>query len=106
MKKILLSCFLLVSIGVHAQKKNSSSVLTARTVPFDNNWLFVRDSATNAEQPDYNDAKWKKVDLPHDWSVEDLPNPIQDSIIGPFSKGSIGGTATRFTIGGTGWYRK
>jgi beta-galactosidase len=55
---------------------------------------------------DYNDSKWRKVDLPHDWSIEDLPNQIQDSINGPFSKGSVGGTSTGFTVGGTGWYRK
>lgn len=80
--------------------------LPLRSIPFDNAWLFTKDSVANAEQPDFNDSKWRNVDLPHDWSIEDLPNQSPDQVVGPFSKSSIGKAATGWTFGGTGWYRK
>ncbi len=100
--------FLFCHHELNAQKatiKSSLSALTARTISFDNGWLFTRDSVTDAEQANYNDGKWRKVDLPHDWSIEDLPGQ-SDSVVGPFSTKSIGATATGYTVGGTGWYRK
>ena len=33
---------------------------------FDKNWLFYNDIAEGAEKPDYNDAGWRELDLPHD----------------------------------------
>lgn len=72
---------------------------------FDYGWLFMKDSLVDAQQINYDDSKWKKIELPHDWSVEDLPNQ-SDSVIGPFTTKSVGKTATGYTVGGTGWYRK
>src|SRR5688572_15526191 len=106
MKRGLLIYLLLVSVVLAAQKKSNLSAVTARNIPFDNNWLFIKDSVAHAEQADFNDTKWRKVDLPHDWSIEDLPNQIPDTIVGPFDRNSIGQSATGFTVGGTGWYRK
>jgi hypothetical protein len=73
---------------------------------FDDNWKFSKDSSANAEAETYNDAGWRTVHLPHDWSVEDFPNQSSDSVAGPFTKNSIGKTATGYTVGGTAWYRK
>src|SRR5205085_12577268 len=106
MKKVIIICVLVISFGTLAQKKSVSPGLAIRTIPFDNAWLFTKDSVSNAEQAGYNDSKWRKVDLPHDWSIEDLPNQTTDSITGPFSRSSIGKAATGFTVGGIGWYRK
>ncbi|MFD1140760.1 glycoside hydrolase family 2 TIM barrel-domain containing protein [Larkinella insperata] len=78
----------------------------ARTRLFDSDWRFLKDSTIRAESPDFNDEGWRKLDLPHDWSIEDLPNPTPDQVIGPFSRASVGGTSTGYTVGGTGWYRK
>ncbi|GAB2554942.1 glycoside hydrolase family 2 TIM barrel-domain containing protein [Spirosoma aerophilum] len=44
--------------------------------------------------------------MPHDWSINDLPNQTEGSIVGPFDKRSPGFTQTGFTRGGIGWYRK
>ena len=77
-----------------------------RTALFDDNWRFVKDNPAGAENPSFDDSKWRIVDLPHDWSIEDLPNQNGDSIVGPFSKASIGKMGTGYTIGGTAWYRK
>lgn len=106
MKKLLLGYLLLAFVGVYAQNKSGSSSVTNRTIPFDSDWLFKKDTLSNAEEIIFNDSQWEKVDLPHDWSINDLPNQTEGRIIGPFDKSSPGFTQTGFTRGGTGWYRK
>lgn len=73
---------------------------------FDDGWKFFRGDVPGAEKLKYNDKSWKSVDLPHDWSVEDLPDQQPDKVVGPFSKESPGATSTGYFMGGTGWYRK
>jgi len=40
---------------------------------FNAGWLFYRDSLEQAEQPGFDDSSWRLLDLPHDWSIEDIP---------------------------------
>ena len=42
---------------------------------FDAGWRFHRGDAPGAERADFADTGWRRVDLPHDWSIEDLPPP-------------------------------
>lgn len=42
-------------------------------------WRFYRGDAPGAEKPGFYDRNWRIVNLPHDWSIEDLPNREQDS---------------------------
>lgn len=100
MKLLLLICTLFTSFLVSAQTKSD------RTRRFDTDWRFLKDSTVQAEAANYDDKSWRKLDLPHDWSIEDLPNQNPGEIQGPFSKSSIGATSTGYTVGGTGWYRK
>lgn len=37
---------------------------------FDFGWKFKAEDVTGAKQPDFDDAAWREVDLPHDWSIE------------------------------------
>lgn len=69
-------------------------------------WHFSKGDPSDAQNPNFDDSNWRVLDLPHDWSIEDLPGQIPDSIIGPFSKASIGKMGTGYTIAGTAWYRK
>lgn len=55
----------------------------------------------SAEQVAYNDKDWRALDLPHDWSIEDIPGTSS-----PFQPDAISGVSGGFTTGGTGWYRK
>src|SRR2546425_6895188 len=71
------------------------------TVLFDWDWRFHRGGAQGAELPDFDDSKWRKLDLPHDWSIEELP-----STHSPFNPDAISQVSGGFTTGGTGWYRK
>lgn len=86
--------------GVQAQN------VPARSKSFDAGWHFTRDSVTDAQNPAFDDSKWRVLDLPHDWSIEDIPDQKPGITIGPFSKESAGDIATGHTVGGTGWYRK
>jgi beta-galactosidase len=40
---------------------------------FDSNWRFIRADVPGAERPEFNDSAWRILDVPHDWSIEDLP---------------------------------
>ncbi len=70
-------------------------------------WRFIRDSLQGPESPGFDDSGWMTVDLPHDYSMMDLPGGDGPDQIGPFSRKSPGnGNSTGHVIGGTGWYRK
>jgi len=72
----------------------SAASSPARTrVDFDAGWLFNRGDFANAALPAFNDSGWRRVSLPHDWSVE-----------GPFSADC--GSGNGYAPGGFGWYRK
>ena len=59
----------------------------------DSGWLFFKGDVPGAEKADFNDGDWRKLDIPHDWSIE-----------GPFNQEWASGTG--FLPGGIGWYRK
>src|SRR6266487_2609124 len=73
----------------------------SQTTLFDFDWRFHRGGAQRAERPEFDDSKWRKVDLPHDWNIEDLPGTKS-----PFDPNAISQVSGGFTVGGTGWYRK
>ena len=91
-KKILVICLLLVSARVCAQSSN---------VLFDENWRFHKGGALGAELEKLNDSGWRKINLPHDWSIEDLPGTSS-----PFSPDAVSQVSEGFTTAGTAWYRK
>ncbi len=85
----------------------AQSNLDARTRSFDSDWRFKLDTiSTGPEQLNYDVSDWRIVDLPHDWSVEDVSIQKEDSIVGPFFRNSSGTIFDGFTYGGIGWYRK
>jgi len=84
----------------------SDSLRPGRDQPFDLDWKFHRGAGVGFEATAHDDSAWRTLDLPHDWSIEDLPPQDGAVRIGPFDKHSPGGAATGFTSGGEGWYRK
>ena len=65
-----------------------------RTRSFNEGWkFFLGDAAAN--DPSFNDDTWRKLKLPHDWSIEM-----------PFDSTSPTGTGGGALRGGIGWYRK
>jgi beta-galactosidase len=96
-----------MNIQVQAQEIKRDSL-------FDANWKFFRGKAEGAEKLGFDDKVWRMIDLPHDWSIEDLPNQGTSKlpngkthiISGPFDSESVTAYNTGYTVGGTGWYRK
>jgi len=74
------------------------------TRSFDEGWLFARfglqadgtslEEPSGIEKPDFSDAGWRKLNLPHDWAIE-----------GPF-RVELPGETGKLPYQGIGWYRK
>ncbi len=94
-KYILFSFFILYSITCLADNPPRRHIL------MDKDWKFIREDVSGSESMIFDDSKWRNIDLPHDYSIEDLPG--KDS---PFSPDAITGIHGGFTTGGTAWYRK
>ena len=45
---------------------------TRQCQSLDLNWRFCAGEIAGAERPEYNDASWLHVNVPHDWSIEGL----------------------------------
>ncbi len=81
-------------------------------VLFDDEWMFFKGKIEGAEDPGFDDSEWRVLDVPHDWSIEDLnlePDNYKDfepKPVGPFSPDSPGNISTGYVLGGEGWYRK
>lgn len=40
------------------------------TTNIDADWRFCLAEPAGAHTPEYDDSKWRVLDLPHDWSIE------------------------------------
>lgn len=84
---------LLTANCVSAQKKMKTDF--ERKQNFNNDWKFALGDSPENSSENFDDKNWRKLDLPHDWSIEgksEKNNP---------SEGDGG-----FFPMGTGWYRK
>ncbi len=61
---------------------------------FNYNWKFYLGDTSGAFDPAFDDSGWRKLNVPHDWSIEEGYQQGQTS------------AATGFVPGGIGWYRK
>ena len=89
-----------------------------RVTPFNNDWRFLRGDVSGAIAALDNPA-WRTLDVPHDWTIEDLTaiadqgrgavwsEGVTPLRTGPFDMyESEGQMATGWTVGGIGWYLK
>lgn len=93
---------LILFISCSTQKTDFSQ----REQDFDYGWKFQLGDVPGAEIASFDDSQWRQLDLPHDWSIEDLPTVDGKKQIGPFSEDSPGKGSTGNVVGGIGWYRK
>lgn len=90
-----------------------------RLQAFNDDWRFARGEVAGADAAEFDDSQWRRLDVPHDWSIEDLPQGSSGPTgatwaetngamcTGPFDMyASEGQSATGWTVGGIGWYRK
>jgi len=87
-KVLILLSFLFFSLKSFSQS-------TRTRMDFDKGWHFNLGDAAGAEKPTMSDAKWRSLDLPHDWSIE-----------GKFAKQNPATPEGGALPGGIGWYRK
>src|SRR6266702_2261368 len=48
------------------------------THQFNDGWRFHRGDAPGAEAEGFDDSSWRTLDVPHDWSIEDLPRTADE----------------------------
>src|ERR1035437_3782539 len=58
----------------------ADSTVDTRDRSFDLGWHFLRADASGAEAAGFDDSKWRTLDVPHDWSIEDLPSLEKSSV--------------------------
>ncbi|NNV57897.1 beta-galactosidase GalB [Limnovirga soli] len=86
---------LLLFISLIAVVNSNAQSTVTRSTNFNNNWKFYLGEDKDAQGTAFNDAAWRTLNLPHDWSIEL-----------PFDKSSPTGTGGGALRGGVGWYRK
>jgi beta-galactosidase len=90
---VLSFCFLILMVQIlQAQKPEKTSRVVLN---FDKDWRFLKDDVLGAETPSFDDSKWRKLDVPHDWSIE-----------GPYDINNPTGRGGGYLPAGIGWYRK
>jgi beta-galactosidase len=86
MKKFLIVVLLAAPVVMRAQSHREN---------FDAGWRFFLGDDSLASRPDYDDSRWRVLDLPHDWSIE-----------GRFDPANSTGQQEGGLPAGVGWYRK
>lgn len=94
---VIILVYILGSCGLNAKPDENPR----QKILFNFDWKFYRGDLINAQTIDFDDSGWRKLDLPHDWSIEDIPGT--DS---PLHIDAVGGISAGYYVGGTGWYRK
>ncbi len=90
---LCLILWLLISCSLFAQSTGELNLNV--------DWRFSKGDQPGAFRTDFDDSGWRIVDVPHDWSIEDLngqSNPFIESAEGQWNVG--------YTKGGVAWYRK
>src|ERR1041384_6196725 len=90
-----LSVAIAVCMGLCAASFCFANSRPGKTVSFNQNWRFNLGDVTNGQDTGLDDAQWRQLDLPHDWSIE-----------GQFDENAPSGTGGGALPGGIGWYRK
>ena len=72
-RRALLHSAALASLAAAVPCASTAAIEPRREMSFDADWRFLRGDAADAHRPEFDDASWRHVQLPHDWSIEDLP---------------------------------
>lgn len=94
MTHFLVSCLLMLP-ALLSTVCTSPSSQNRKIENFCKAWKFQLGEVSNGQEPGFDDAQWRVLDLPHDWSIE-----------GEFSKDHPATPGGGALPGGIGWYRK
>ena len=81
--------FILFSLGISITVFGQ----TREVITLQSGWKFAQGAQTDAFKPEFNDASWQTVSIPHDWAIA-----------GPFIPDGDGNTG-KLPWKGEGWYR-
>ena len=75
----------------------SLTAMAAEVSLADAQWRFAKDTTgkLQAEAPNFDDSKWERVRVPHDWAIS-----------GPFNPKAENGGSGKLPWKGVGWYRR
>ena len=96
MRHLFLIAMLSILVGPQTRAAFAIGDSSARkTTELTTGWRFYKGDVPGAETEGFNDASWRQVSVPHDWSIE-----------GPFDKDNPSGGAGAFLPGGVSYYRR
>ncbi len=94
MRVIRLATALVLGLTTLAVAAGAAAAQRQRLV-MDPGWRFTLGDPAGAERPGFDDRGWRRLDLPHDWSIEGTPR-----------EEAPGGGRVGYYPTGIGWYRK
>lgn len=95
MKKTLKTSVAFLAILCLTDFQACKTAQTRSVTNFCKDWKFNLGDVSNAQDPSFDDSKWRSLNLPHDWSVE-----------GEFNEKNPATPGGGALPGGIGWYRK
>ena len=93
MKRYNVITFLIGLLFPLTAASETCSLNFGNAVKFNDDWKFILADSSAMSLPDYDDSRWRQLDLPHDWSIEGKLSPSLNSCTG-------------YLPGGIAWYRK
>ena len=95
MKTIPVSFIFLILISIVLPVNTFGQNEGRTTESFNKNWKYLPGDLPGAEKPSFDDAGWRSLNVPHDWSIE-----------GEFNEKNPATPGGGALPGGIGWYRK
>lgn len=103
MKRTLFLPFLFLALAVVAQPRQE--------IYLEKNWRFTRGDVTGAAEPAFDDSRWERVEVPHDWAIYGpFDKNIDKQVVAIEQNGETVPTEKTGRTGalpyiGVGWYR-
>lgn len=113
MKKLLISALVALTLITSASAQTFLSHITAprEAVRLHEGWRFTREDDPSFASPRYDDSRWQKVTVPHDWAIYGPFSPNNDrqnvAITQDGQKEALehAGRTGGLPFVGVGWYR-
>jgi beta-galactosidase len=95
MKRLAKFPVIFITVLICISSPNQAVGQTRQNLSMDFDWKFKLGDHQGAEAMSFDDSGWRKLDLPHDWSIE-----------GPYDRNAPTGGSGGYLPMGIGWYRK
>jgi beta-galactosidase len=87
-RQIPIACLVIVSVIAISTNGCNHTRETRQILSFDSDWRFYAGEIIGAEKSEFNDSAWRKVNVPHDWSIEGLAySEVSDAPVFKISNG-------------------